>query len=325
MYDKSKAREEVKKRMPWYFESDKKENDRLQRNKNRVAKQIEEIRKSQVRSERKEERVTTPMEAHRLDISPVTRKMINRKYKRDVRADQIVKMRFEDRMTYQEIGDRFGVSRERIRQILIDCGSYAKLPKPPEFDDMVCSYSKCGKVFQVKRNTKRKYCSPECRSKDTLIGKPQKEFTKEDWSKYNKIRNYRQSAIQARKNYFENNKEKIYEKNKEYVKEYKRRPEVIEKRQKYIKNKYDNDPEFRNKINKRHNEYVKNRIKNDPEYAERRRRQAREYYRKKRKDPEFLRSRREYYKNVIKPKNDAKRNERSSGSTDNSFEDRAKE
>lgn len=85
-----------------------------------------------------------------------------------IRAEAMYDLRIKG-LTYEEIGKEFGVSRERVRQI-------GKI-LPPEKAQFFRNFSvikktfiirekrkcpKCGKLFEVRNTSSRKYCSWEC-------------------------------------------------------------------------------------------------------------------------------------------------------------------
>lgn len=91
-----------------------------------------------------------------------------RVYKHDVdRSSEMAKLRLAGQ-TLQEIGDKFGLTKERVRQLLVKCGCVYKKPKkpkkPPVMHDLVCL--ECGNGFQ--RTHKAMYCSSKCRSAKSI-------------------------------------------------------------------------------------------------------------------------------------------------------------
>jgi len=250
--------------MPWLFESAENEERRFRRVVLQTERKIMEVRNSLVRTERHEER-RTPMSIHRTDISPHSEKAIRAKEKRDARTTEIIRLRFEEWKTYEQIGKVFNISRERVRQILKAEGIDPALPKPPEEEDKVCPV--CKTVYSVKRGRTKKYCSKACRSKTTLMGKPQKEFTKEDWKEYNRIHNYGEGSVRARLNYMNTHREEIYAKNREYQKTYSKRPEVIAKQKAWLKEKM-KDPVWKRKFYDRMAESRRRRLERNPEFRE---------------------------------------------------------
>lgn len=134
------------------------------------------------------------------------------------RANKYAKMRTEQKLTLREIADKEEVSHQYVRQILNDSfgsslnGHFISKQK---IETRACE--KCKKKFTCLAWSSKKYCSKECCCPwVVLIGKPQKEWTKEDWQKRDKIRNSLPKAIEGRRRYFERNKKKIYQKNREY-------------------------------------------------------------------------------------------------------------
>lgn len=85
---------------------------------------------------------------------------------RRISKQDITDMR-KERMTYREIGEYYGVSRQRIHQI------FAPTTQQPKFMDSIrsqwrpirCSNPKCRKVveFPLKASRKRRHCSINCR------------------------------------------------------------------------------------------------------------------------------------------------------------------
>ena len=62
-------------------------------------------------------------------------------------------------LTYQEIGNKFGISKERVRQIL----AFYQLNFPVKNPLMSKECEKCGKVFEYQSSLKRKFCSNDCK------------------------------------------------------------------------------------------------------------------------------------------------------------------
>ena len=86
------------------------------------------------------------------------------------RSDEIVKLRLSG-MILSEIGAKFGITRERVRQLLVNRGCIYKPPKkpkkPPLMYDLVCV--ECEKSYQ--KVYKSKYCSSKCRSVKSVASK----------------------------------------------------------------------------------------------------------------------------------------------------------
>lgn len=177
-----------------------------------------------------------------------------------IRNRRIVEARLSGR-TLEEVGDEFGLTRERIRQIVVALG-HGNYKTPPT--RYLCTCQSCRREFL--KEYPKKYCSAACWSKDTPLGKPQKEFTKEDWQRYNKIRNeetreyrkayYHTPAVQARMK--ARQKTPAY---RAYHREYYHRPYVQKKRELYMRR-----PEVMEKQRLRMREYyqrpeVKERLK----------------------------------------------------------------
>jgi len=84
----------------------------------------------------------------------------------DTRSDEMIKLRLAGE-SLQQIGDKFGITKERVRQLLKKrgCTFKPKKPKkPPLMYDLTCV--ECGKNYQ--RTHKSKYCSYECRSAKSI-------------------------------------------------------------------------------------------------------------------------------------------------------------
>lgn len=79
------------------------------------------------------------------------------------RANQIVKLFCEDGLTGNQIGKQFGLSRERIRQILKRQGINPRECKLLlEYPPRLCP--QCNEIISLqKRMLKRKFCSKQCR------------------------------------------------------------------------------------------------------------------------------------------------------------------
>ena len=83
------------------------------------------------------------------------------------RNAEIIALR-EQKLAYQEIGDRYGISRERVRQILKEegradlCG-YSKGPHAPQYETRTCR--QCPKTFVCRATYYQVFCSRECRSR----------------------------------------------------------------------------------------------------------------------------------------------------------------
>ena len=159
----------------------------------------------------------------------------------------------EQYYSLQEIGDIYHVSRERVRQII---GRMGGKKYPRENVILECGFckKKFKKELQVRKNRKvPKFCSNDCksRSRATVIkGKIKREFTKKEWREwreYHRVRSNTEAAKARRYRYFLKNKDAIYAYNREYIKEYKKRPEVRKKAQLLFKKRYHSDPIFREK------------------------------------------------------------------------------
>jgi hypothetical protein len=91
--------------------------------------------------------------------------------KRIARLHKIVEMRREKKMTLQEIGAEFGLTRERIRQIVAVYGTpeekalfKTSVREPSPKVQSACG--KCGKPVEYYKNGRaRKYCSKQCARK----------------------------------------------------------------------------------------------------------------------------------------------------------------
>ena len=117
------------------------------------------------------------------------------------RDKQMILLRLNN-WTLQKIADRFSLTHQRVNQILT-AGGYGKHRIPLKLYDMRCKI--CGKIKRVNKSysLKRKFCSIKCLTHNNPIGKPQKEWLKEDWIKYNRIRNFKPENIERRKQYYE--------------------------------------------------------------------------------------------------------------------------
>jgi len=81
----------------------------------------------------------------------------------------MVKMRCDSGLTLQGIGDEFGVTRERVRQVLmgcgIDCRAFPETNRVYNRTEVECE--QCGKAFDVAahqvKKQKRYFCGKRCR------------------------------------------------------------------------------------------------------------------------------------------------------------------
>lgn len=160
-----------------------------------------------------------------------------RKNKRKARIEKMEEMR-QSGMTLAAVGKKFGLTRERIRQLTTPHRAYRTIRQ-----ERIC---KCGALFTCREKSKTRSCSRKCADGFRIIsffGKRLKEFTPEDWKKYNQIRNNSPEAKLWRKNYYKKNREKLLayrnlpevkEKIRKYLNEYYQRPYVIKKRIAYL-------------------------------------------------------------------------------------------
>lgn len=242
-----------------------------------------------------------------------------KKEKAEKRAYEMIELK-KDGKTLQKIGDKFGVSRERVRQILFQYGITGR-QYPAEqgnrVEKEILQCLKCGDDFEVSKNAKRKkrHCSSMCFKTDNMFNKPHKDWTKEDMKEYNKARNSLPKAIKARRKYFLDNKEEIYKKNiewhkspkgRKYLREYAKRPDVALKRKIRYKERLANDPEFLDRI-RFYGRRTYRRMMSDPIKAKEIREKALARYYKITSDPvklkEQQRKNREKY---LKSKNENK-------------------
>ena len=81
----------------------------------------------------------------------------------------MVKMRCDSGLTLQGIGNEFGVTRERVRQVLmgcgIDCRTFPETNRVYNRTEVECE--QCGKAFEVAahqvKKQKRYFCGKRCR------------------------------------------------------------------------------------------------------------------------------------------------------------------
>ena len=72
------------------------------------------------------------------------------------RRDEITKLRTAG-LTYAEIGARFGITKERVRQILISKTSKHKLKKPSLQSKLILTTGDVGQLLGVHPNTVRRW------------------------------------------------------------------------------------------------------------------------------------------------------------------------
>lgn len=148
------------------------------------------------------------------------------------RAEKIFEM-YKSGHSLQEVGDAFGITRERVRQIIKhffgEEQEKAKeasraIRKMPETVDVPCK--RCGVSFTKKRAAQTRYCSDKCKFvhvgyPDWIQGRPMypEAMTKDEWRIINNIRmklNYKKSPRireKAREWYHKNTeKQLIYQK-----------------------------------------------------------------------------------------------------------------
>lgn len=185
--------------------------------------------------------------------------------KRRKRALVMAELRTQGK-TLAETGKLHNLTRERVRQILAEFG-FDKIKRPFKTYEVTCNL--CHKTSTVdSTKAKRKYCNERCRFDNTPLKKPQKEFTREDWTRYYMLRSKLPSFKVSLRKYFLKNKEKIYEKNREYMIEYRKRPYVVAKTQ---------TQEAKARINER----LRERYKTDEKYKQMMLMRNRENYIKK--------------------------------------------
>ena len=209
-----------------------------------------------------------------------------RKIQNEKRERKMISMK-EKGDSFEEIGQHFNISRERVRQILFEfgiTGTTHPIKSKRVFVKVICA--KCKGSFSTYQNARRKYCSPICYKTDNVLNKPMKDWTKEDRKEYDKIRNYSPASIKARKRYYKEHKEEIYEQNRkrsktpefhEWVRKYNSRPEVKARIKARIKYRFATDPEFRERI-REHGRKAYNKIKDNPEFREKKRAYSKKYY-----------------------------------------------
>lgn len=89
-----------------------------------------------------------------------------------------------------------------------------------------------------------------------------KEEMREYWKK--NYQENRQDRIDYSKTYYESHKDQISEYHNQYRQEHDQ--EIRDKKREYSKQRWANDPEFRNRVIARNREYRADRLKNDPVY-----------------------------------------------------------
>lgn len=181
-----------------------------------------------------------------------------------------------EKHTYQEIGEKFHITRQRVEQIL---KRYPKVKinwHEEHRIKIVCI--QCGKEIWVYKSPialQRQYCSKDCINQDSDIfrkfGKTKRQIvengTPEERKQYFKWMN--DFSKEYRKKWFAKRyanpeiRKKILKRNYAFLKEYNQRPEVIEKRRKIAYERYHNDTEYRNKcLLASKKNYEKNKSKN---------------------------------------------------------------
>lgn len=165
--------------------------------------------------------------------------------------NEMREMRFKHRMTLKEIGKEFNLTRERIRQLIGNSGRFVK----PLFKFTCSQCKKEEELTETNANLSKKYCNRKCYSRSMWLNsdKPIKEYNADETKAYNKKRN--EKTKEARHQWYLKNKEKCKERNKTpearaYFKEYFKRPEVIERINKRQRERYQNDTEYRKKMQK---------------------------------------------------------------------------
>lgn len=144
------------------------------------------------------------------------------------RAEKMFDM-YKSGQSLQEVGDEFGITRERVRQVLksffAEDHQLAKqesraIRKMPETVDVPCKH--CGTSFTKKRTAQARFCSDKCKFvhqgyPDWIQGRPMypEAMTKEEWRIINNIRmklNYKKNPRirEKAKEWYHKNKEKQY-------------------------------------------------------------------------------------------------------------------
>ena len=78
------------------------------------------------------------------------------------RKEKMLEMYVSNNNTLQEIGDKYDISRERVRQILTVYPEYHKAKKIKAITDVTCAY--CGKTKQLTSSKAKnaKFCNMKC-------------------------------------------------------------------------------------------------------------------------------------------------------------------
>ena len=194
------------------------------------------------------------------------------------RAFEMATMYVENHSTLEEIGTKYNLSRERVRQILYKVLTPEQNIAIKEFNSQVRREKRLANREQFTTNCKqcgativsyvksKVFCSDECKDKFREIQKKVSYKNK----------------VNAVKNWQRRNKDKIREYNKKSY-------ELVKA-----------DPVKWEKAKKRARDYRNERYKNDPEFRERLLKQYKESIERRSKDPEFIKKRKEYQKERIK-------------------------
>jgi len=228
-------------------------------------------------------------------------KIIAKKYEK--RKFRIAEMYTEEKKTLANIGEEMGLTRERIRQILVSCMGHeainefkAENKKLREIKRTIyglCHF--CGKQFKTSP-THKIYCSREC----------YKNFFKRKNSDPAVIEDRKKRRLEGIKRWRENHPEKV----KEYIKRHAQRlrdnPEMAERYKQNAIDKFGSREAYLNYAKER-NRLSYNRVKNDPIIWRKRQESNRTnsvsyYYKMKYDQPEkyeeYQKKHAEYYRKI---------------------------
>lgn len=127
---------------------------------------------------------------------------------RKTRAEAIREMRHTQRMSYQEIGVKFSITRERVRQILASIYADGRVELPKRIGKRITRNCEgCGMEMTLLPSSKRKFHNQKCQWDSTALfrnpflrGTPEHAHARYEWTKKNspdKLAMYRARAAAA--------------------------------------------------------------------------------------------------------------------------------
>lgn len=193
----------------------------------------------------------------------------------DSRNKSLIEMFNGTDKTLQEIGDFFGITRERVRQIVSRGiakedhkeATKNRRDKRVKYDSGICKG--CGKEFNYRiiSGKKRVYCSKGCFYMSYLsLDERRERHLKWRKERYARIKDV---ILEQRRRYYKKNRDKRIRYNKSYYEKVKSDPALYAKRVEYYRN---------------YNKLKMERIKNDPALYSEFLNKNREYYQKHRLD-----------------------------------------